>query len=919
MRRLLLFFAHHPWLGLGLLVLGSVLAATRLDALQVRISADEMLVGDDPQRAYFEEVKATFGEERVVLLVLEDPQPLAPDKLPLLRRVIDSIEALPFVQRTESLFSVPHVRSIDGYLDKAPYLDEPPQSAAEADALFGRALDNPLIRGVLVAPNREAMAVAIVLEEGGQAIGDERLSAALEMAIEPLRGLYREAYAIGFPQVRSEIAERIMAEQEELMPLAVGALLIALFLLLRQLLDILTPLLTAGISILWTLGLMGWLGIPVNVVTSTVPILLIVVGSTEDIHLLAEFRHAQRLGDDASLALQHMARKLGRTILLTFITTYAGFFSVGLSGIEVLSQFGIVASTGLLFNFVITVIFIPASLALAGRWQLDGRSKMFENSTKQWSARYWTFLCRHRRHAFISLSLITAVAITGIPRIQVNHNPTDSLGEESSVARDIERLNAQFAGLESFSIVIDSGIQDTFLHARYLDELVKVQRFVREMDPALSVTSFADYLLLLNQAFLEDDNAGMPASNDEIAELMIFLDHERVKSYVSEDYSQVRILVRHSVTTTSELRQMLSELRGHLDTHLDRGLSARITGDSVLTLSATNSMIFGQLQSVLLILTFFVLIISFLFTDLRVGLLAAVPNVFPIIVLFGVMGYAEIPLNIGTTMAAAIAIGIAVDDTLHFMLRYNQQLRSSKSQILAMQDTLYEEALPVISTTTALSVGFLVFAQSGFGPVAQFGFLSALVILMALLADFVITPLLLSTLRLVTLWDLLSSRVRQQVIPHSPLFRGMRPWQIRKFVLSSTLLEFQPGEYVYHRNDESNALYLVMTGVVEITVPRGAQQEADPVVDQFGSGQIFGDVALLANEPRKTNAVALTDTTLMVLTREAVANVTMFHPFVASKLFLNLARDVSTRWVAFIMRVRSADGDLTVKQRGEEP
>jgi hypothetical protein len=270
-------------------------------------------------------------------------------------------------------------------------------------------------------------------------------------------------------------------------------------------------------------------------------------------------------------------------------------------------------------------------------------------------------------------------------------------------------------------------------------------------------------------------------------------------------------------------------------------------------------------------------------------------------------------------MAAAIAIGIAVDDTLHFMLRYNQQLRSSKSQILAMQDTLYEEALPVISTTAALGVGFLVFAQSGFGPVAQFGFLSALVILMALLADFVITPLLLSTLRLVTLWDLLSSRVRQQVIPHSPLFRGMRPWQIRKFVLSSTLLEFQPGEYVYRQNEESTALYLVMTGVVEITVPHDSQQETDPVVDQFGSGQVFGDVALLANEPRKTNAVALTDTTLMVLTREAVANVTMFHPFVASKLFLNLARDVSTRWVAFIMRVRSADGDLKVKQGGEEP
>jgi CRP-like cAMP-binding protein len=139
----------------------------------------------------------------------------------------------------------------------------------------------------------------------------------------------------------------------------------------------------------------------------------------------------------------------------------------------------------------------------------------------------------------------------------------------------------------------------------------------------------------------------------------------------------------------------------------------------------------------------------------------------------------------------------------------------------------------------------------------------------------------------------------------------MRRWQIRKFVLSSTLLDFKPGDYVFHHNDDSNALFLVMKGVVQITVPSRDPNARDPVVDEFGSGQIFGDVALLADERRKTNAVALTDTTVMALTREAINNVTHYHPFVASKLFLNLARDVSCRWVAFIVRVRSPRSDIT--------
>jgi predicted RND superfamily exporter protein len=755
------------------------------------------------------------------------------------------------------------------------------------------------------------MAVAIIFEDSDAPVDDHLVTSALEQATRPLQQVYDRAYPIGFPQVRTEIAERILAEQNSLMPLAIGALLIALFLLLRQLLDILTPLITAAISILWTFGLMGWLGIPINVVTSTVPILLIVVGSTEDIHLLAEFRHAQRCGKNSEIALQHMARKMGRTVLLTFVTTYAGFLSVGLSGIEALSQFGLIASTGLLFNFIVTIIFIPAALSLAGRWQLDGRTRLFEERTFKWSTRYWHYLSRRRWHAFALLALLAGAAATGIPRIQVNHNPIDSLGAGSAVAQNIERMNAQFAGLESVSVVIESGIHETFLHSRYLDELVKVQRFIQGMDESMSVTSFADYLVLLNNAFQETDDAGVPASNEEIAELMIFLDHDRVSSYVTGDYSKVRILVRHNIVATDRLRSMQQALREYLDKHLDPGLRATIAGDSILTLSATRSMILGQLQSALLILTFFVLIITFLFTDLRVGLISALPNMFPVIILFGTMGYLDIPLNIGTTMAAAIAIGIAVDDTLHFMLRYNQELRTSRSQDRAMQNTIYEEALPVVSTSIALTVGFLVFAQSDFAPVAQFGLLSALVISTALLADFVITPLAISSLRLVTLWDLLSTRVRQQVIPRSPLFRDMRPWQIRKFVLSSTLLEFAAGEPVYRRGDASTALYLVMKGAVEITIPRPGDTGKPPVVDRFGSGQIFGDVALLAGEPRKTDAIALTDTTLMVLSRDAIANVTLFHPFIGAKLFLNLARDVSCRWVAFIVRVRSAGDDQT--------
>ncbi|MEW8014075.1 MAG: hypothetical protein AB2807_04595 [Candidatus Sedimenticola endophacoides] len=243
--------------------------------------------------------------------------------------------------------------------------------------------------------------------------------------------------------------------------------------------------------------------------------------------------------------------------------------------------------------------------------------------------------------------LLAAAAVTGaagLPGLQVNHSMTDSLARGSGVRAQVEAVNQRLAGLETFSVMIDSGIQDTFLKVRYLEEIQAIQDYIAASGLSRSTTSFTDYLALLNRAFQELEGPQLPLSDAEVNELMIFLDHRHVKAYVSEDYSTARILVRHNIASTRELQGFVDDLNRFIADHLEPGLRARVTGSSVLTLSATGAMIEGQLQSILLL--FFVIIMSLLFTDPRVGLLAALPNAFPVLVLFGVMGYAGIPLNI---------------------------------------------------------------------------------------------------------------------------------------------------------------------------------------------------------------------------------------------------------------------------------
>ncbi|WP_456375832.1 MMPL family transporter [Thiolapillus sp.] len=904
MNRILCYFSGHPVIGLAIILLLTAIASSQIGKVEVRISADEMLVQNNEEQEYYRQIQTLFGDEQVNLLYLESEDLLARDKLEALRQTLDKLQKLPYVKKTESLFSVPWVKTVDGYLDKKPYLAKLPKTTEESQRILNEARKNPFLRNVLLSPQRDVMAIAIVMQKpDGDAPqwNDESVTRDLNTLAEELRPWYKTSFCIGFPQVRAEIADRIRAEQTSLFPLAIAALLIALFLLLRQVIDILLPIMTAGFSIVWTLGFMGAADIPINVVTSIIPILLIIVGSTEDIHLLAEFRHGQKAGLDATAALKHMSRRMGGIILLTFITTYLGFLSVGLSRIEALWQFGLVASTGLALNFIATIILIPSVLALAGKWQLDGKARIYGGKTRLLAKRYWEWLWRHRLSIIIFFLLWALVAISGIPHIHINHNAIDSLGKDSEVRKKIELVNENLAGLESLSIIVESGIEDTFLKVRYLEELDEIQKYIREKGWSESTTSFADYLSLLNAAFQELDEPLMPESDDIITELMIFLNHKDVSAYVSEDFSRARILVRHSMESSEQLQATLKDLQNFIDHNLDAGLRARITGDSVLTLSATNAMIRGQLQSIAILLVIIVLIIGVLFTELKVGLLAALPNFFPVIVMFGFMGYADIPLNIGTTMAAAIAIGIAVDDTLHFMLRYNRELQARKSHNIAMEYTIYGEALPVVSTSVALIAGFLVFTQASFEPIIQFGALGALVIATALIADFIITPLAVSSLRLVTIWDVLSLRLRKKVLEKSPLFKNLKPWQIRQFILSGRMVEYNKGDFVFRRGQVSTELYVLLTGTVEVCLP-GSGKKSCNLLERFTPGDVFGDVALFANIPRKTDAVVKEHSTVLVLTREGIERTMRHRPLISARIFSNLTSDLSRRMIKLISK-----------------
>lgn len=795
--------------------------------------------------------------------------------------------ALSFVNHVDSLYSIPRLQLLDGIVVTDAYLKYIPDDRPAVEAIFDAASASPFTSRNLLSDDHATMAVIVNLKDQRvSGVTDADIVSSLDASMAVLGGQVQRYFQLGPPFVRQTITERMLGDQSQLLPVSVIVLMLVLIVLVRSVSFALVPIITAFTSILWLLGFMAFMNLHVTVVTSIVPVLLIIIGSTADVHLMSEFIHARVQGKDIKNSIRQMAERKGFAILLSFVTTYLGFLSIGLNRIQVLQEFGIVASTGLLFNFVITVLVVPVLLRYFGRWiRLD--ENVGAPEFLPW-LNLVCFLIHHRRVPTLALFGITAViGLVGAASLTINNNVLDYFRDDSPIKQRASAIKGALAGTESFMIVVDSGIEGTFLHTRYLEEIQRVQRFIRDTGNFDASISFVDYLSMLNSLLNELDHLEMPEDDEVIAELQTFLSRDDISHYVNQDYSGVVILVRHSLDSTRELNHALEQLRLFMRANVTPRLQVHITGEAILVNDAVDSVATGQALSLALMTVIIFVIIGLLFVNARVGLIAIAPNIFPIIVLFGVMGFAGIPLDTGTAMVAAIAIGISIDDTVHFLVRYNAELQQSHDEELAMTNTVHGESLPIISTSLALVVGFAVLALSSFLPVAYFGLLSAMVMLLAVVADFIILPILLSATRLVTLWDLFSLQLRAQLLNECRLFKGMRPWQVKKLILSGDVREYAADEIIMEQGEAGVEMYILLDGSAELSTRRD-----DGSVDVYSTaqtGRVFGAIAVQDGSRRVASARALEPTRVLSLSWASLERIARFHPRLSSRFFRNLS------------------------------
>lgn len=735
-----------PGLVLAVAIALALLALTRLfdfstarPRLELDAGMSALWPQAGPERATQARVRATFGDDDRLLVVWLDDDLFTPARLTAYREMTRAIAAVPGVSTVESLADALDLQITDDTTVITPFLEALPTDVDAARALRGRALDNPLVRGMLVAPDGRGLMLAVSFAPGQDSAALERSVADIErISARAATGV--ENFVSGPLRIRLELGQILRHDLLTVTPLAMFATFAVAALGFRNLRGTLLPLIANGMTTTMTLALFAAGGHALDFVTASLPPVIFVVGFAYAIHVVCAFDRCYRVGTARREAAAAALAEVARPLALTALTTAIAFASLALSALASIRLFGLYAALGTLFAWLGAMTVVPATLVL-----LPGsprRPRAIDRSSAI-AARLARRVQAHRLAILALAALFAVMALAFSSRITVDTAVLRSFPAGSAVVADFERIAEVFAGPVPLEVVIEADRAEALLEPATLRAIADLGAWLAAEPGVGGVYAFTDYLALLHQAIAPERarEHALP-STARLARHALLLGGDReIGRFVDADYTRTLVRVSTTVQSTAAVNALAARITSRL-TELPPGLHGEVTGTTYLTAHTVEAITRGQLRGLMFALAAIGLVLSLVYRSLRIGLVALIPNALPILVYFGLLGLLPVTLNLTTSLVACAVFGIAIDDTVHFLARYTQDRDFPNLPDRALSAAYAAVLRPVTLTTAALCAGFAALAVADLRAQAEFGLLAAATLLVAWLVDLTVTPAL---------------------------------------------------------------------------------------------------------------------------------------------------------------------------------
>ena len=363
--------------------------------------------------------------------------------------------------------------------------------------------------------------------------------------------------------------------------------------------------------------------------------------------------------------------------------------------------------------------------------------------------------------------------------------------------------------------------------------------------------------------------------------------------FMNPEFSKANILLRTHLSSSSECLDLERLVKAWAAENLPRDIQVELTGFSLVMAHSAHLITRGQIESLSIALAVVFLIMFGLFLSIKVGGIAMLPNFFPIIICFGMLGWLDMELSMATSLIAGIAIGLAVDDTIHYLFRYNREFKKDLDKEKALRRTLDHVGRPVIFTSLTISLGFAVLLFSNFQPTSAFGLMMIVTILSALVGDLFILPAAMQHVELVTLWDLLRLKLGRDPQEGIPLFTGLSRSQVHYVIMAGALRKLEAGQYLFRKGAASDSMYALISGKMEVlddpeASGDGPELGQNRLIARVNTGDVVGEMGLVRSCQRTASVRASTPVELLEVNRSMIKRLTWLYPPTAQRFFFNL-------------------------------
>lgn len=733
----------------------------RTSTVTIRYDFAALLPSTDSTLIEYNKFKERFGEDGDVLVIgIQQEDLFKKDIFNVWYDLGEEILALEGVEEVVSAARCYHLVRNDSLkkFDFLPLLTERPQTQQAVDSLRDKIGNMPFYDGILWNRESHVSVMAITLNPD---VLNSKARIALTDRIVHIgdsyeAGLGTQLRYSGLPYIRSTLAQVVASEMKLFILAAALVTALILFVFFRSFKAVQVSMLVVGVAVLWSLGLLSLLGYQISVLTGLVPPLIIVIGVANCIFLLNKYHSEFRLHGNKVKALTRVVRRIGKATLLTNATTAAGFATFSILKSEVMREFGIMASISIMFVFVLSLLLVPIIFSFLNPPKARHVKHLDRKFSRIFVSKIVEIVLSYRTRTYWVFSLIVILSFYGITKMTANGNIVDDFPKDSPVLADLAFFEKYFDGIMPFEVQIDALKPNKAISPATLKRIDKLQDAISAYPEFSRAVSVVEGIKFVKQAYYGGlkSKYSLPSGGERgfILSYLVGDDEKNnnpiLKSFIDSARQVTRVSFQIKDVGTEEMDLLMTEIKPLVDSIFNpKKYKTLLTGTSVVYLRGTDYLVKNLFLSLSIAVVLISLLMAYMFRSWRMVIVSLVPNIIPLILTAALMGYLGITIKPSTILVFSIAFGISVDDTIHFLAKYRQELelnnwKIKRSVILA----LHEVGISMAYTSVVLFFGFSIFSLSEFGGTKALGMLVSLTLLVAMFANLILLPSLLLTL-----------------------------------------------------------------------------------------------------------------------------------------------------------------------------